>query len=223
MKIEAIDHRIFSLTERLGLLKDLSFYLSGGTGLSLQIGHRKSFDLDFFTSSLFYPEELSGLLKKEGLPVENEIRSTLTLHCILDGVKTSFIYYSEPLLFKTIPFNSIQIADWRDIVVEKLRTIAERGQKKDFYDFYFGVRLLGIEETTRLVYKKFARKVNYLHLLKGLVYFEDAERSPEPLLLGESPSWDEVKDFFVKNVQAFERAFLSLKQSTVASVRDENE
>jgi hypothetical protein len=30
-----------------------SFYLSGGTGLSLQIGHRESEDLDFFCSGAF--------------------------------------------------------------------------------------------------------------------------------------------------------------------------
>ncbi len=27
-----------------------NFYLAGGTGLALQIGHRKSIDFDFFTS-----------------------------------------------------------------------------------------------------------------------------------------------------------------------------
>lgn len=213
MKIDTIDDKILSLTERLGILKTFSFYLTGGTGLALQIGHRKSFDLDFFTSKPFSPEELSTFFRKEGFSVEGESRSTLTIHCVLEGVKTSFIYYSEPLLFPTIPFNSIEIADWRDIVVEKIRTIADRGQKKDFYDFYYGVRLLGIEETAGLVYKKFSKRINYLHLLKGLVYFDDAERSPDPLLLGKPPSWDEVKVFFIKNLSAFERAFLKYGSS----------
>ncbi|MCX7792969.1 MAG: nucleotidyl transferase AbiEii/AbiGii toxin family protein [Thermodesulfovibrionales bacterium] len=211
MRIEVIDDKILSLTERLGILKDFSFYLAGGTGLALQIGHRKSFDMDFFTSQNFFPEELSSLLRIKGFSVEGEIRSALTLHCILDDVKATFIYYSEPLLFPVIPFNSIEVADWRDIVIEKIRTIADRGQKKDFYDFYSGVRILGIEETVELIHKKFSEKVNYLHLLKGLVYFEDAERSPEPVLLGDAPPWDEVKNFFIKNISSFERAFLRFR------------
>lgn len=213
MKIEVLDERTPGLIKRLEFLKSMSFYLADGTGLALQLGHRKSFDLDFFTPESFLPEELASLFRIKGFSVEGEIRSTLTLHCIIEGVKTSFIYYPEPLLFPAISFNSIIIADWKDIVVEKIRTIADKGQKKDFYDFYFGVKLLGIEETARVIYKKFMRKVNYLALLKGLVYFEDAEKSPEPLLLRESPSWQEIKDFFMKNINLFERAFLRLQET----------
>ncbi|MEK7497953.1 MAG: nucleotidyl transferase AbiEii/AbiGii toxin family protein [Patescibacteria group bacterium] len=46
-------------------LKDVdlikSFYLSGETALSLQIGHRESQDLDFFNQNDFNPE----LIQKE--------------------------------------------------------------------------------------------------------------------------------------------------------------
>lgn len=34
-----------------------NFYLSGGTALTLQIGHRESEDLDFFTKEDFNPEK----------------------------------------------------------------------------------------------------------------------------------------------------------------------
>jgi len=41
----------------LGLLQDLDvldrFYLAGGTGLALRLGHRLSRDLDFFSTDLF--------------------------------------------------------------------------------------------------------------------------------------------------------------------------
>ena len=30
-----------------------TFYMAGGTGLALQIGHRQSFDLDLFSPELF--------------------------------------------------------------------------------------------------------------------------------------------------------------------------
>ena len=39
-----------------------SFYLAGGTGLALQLGHRKSDDLDFFSDKLFNIDALLSLI-----------------------------------------------------------------------------------------------------------------------------------------------------------------
>jgi hypothetical protein len=52
--------------------------------------------------------------------------------------------------------------------------------------------------------------INLYHVLKPLVYFEDAESDPDPILLieGQGPSWSEVKQFFVDNIKAFEKALL---------------
>lgn len=211
MHLETIDDHMLELTRKLDFLQNFSFFLSGGTGLALQIGHRKSFDMDFFTPKEFSPEELSMTITSHNLTMEGRIIRHGTLHCILEKVKTSFIFYNELLLFPLKVFNSIYVADWRDIIVEKLRTIAERGQKKDFYDFYFAVQMLGIDTLTELVFKKFGKKVNYFHLLKGLSYFEDADRNPEPLLLNKGVKWDEVKRFFLNNIQEFERAFSRVK------------
>ena len=43
-----------------------SFYLSGGTALSLQIGHRESEDLDFFPAQPFDPLKLQEQISKFG-------------------------------------------------------------------------------------------------------------------------------------------------------------
>ncbi len=96
--------------------------------------------------------------------------------------------------------------DWF-FIIEKLRTVAERGQKKDFYDLYFGIQKLSIDNIIESVYKKFGGNVNYLHLLKGLTYFEGAEKNPEPMLLDKTISWEEVKQFFIAYIQDFEDAF----------------
>lgn len=42
-----------------------SFYLVGGTALSLRIGHRESIDIDLFNSSDFDGDKLSLHLQKE--------------------------------------------------------------------------------------------------------------------------------------------------------------
>ncbi len=56
-----------ALLGELGILKNA--YLAGGTALALQIGHRISYDLDFFTDKKFEPqfflEELGKLKNYE--------------------------------------------------------------------------------------------------------------------------------------------------------------
>lgn len=207
MHLEVIDQQMLELSKRLGFLNKYSFYLAGGTGLALQMGHRKSYDFDFFTSKEFSSEELSTFIKQQNILTESESRREMTYYCVLEGVKTSLIFYDCLLLFPLILFNSIEIADWRDIVTEKLRTVGDRGQKKDFYDLYLGVQSLGIDSIVGFSHKKFGKTVNYFHLLKGITYFDDAERNPEPFLLDKKISWQEVKSFFIDHVQDFEDAF----------------
>ncbi|MBI5050694.1 MAG: nucleotidyl transferase AbiEii/AbiGii toxin family protein [Nitrospirae bacterium] len=207
MHLETIDESMLSLAKKLDFLQQFSFYLAGGTGLSLQICHRKSFDMDFFTLKEFIPEQLSVNIKAQKIKIEGELRSYNTLHCILEGVKTSFIFYDGLLLFPVKSFYSINVADWRDIIVEKLRTVGDRGQKKDFYDLYYGVQKLGIDAIVELAYKKYGKGINYFHLLKGITYFEDAEKNPEPLLLDKNILWDDVRNFFLVKSNDFENAF----------------
>ena len=56
-------------TNTLELIKEIqvhkefkSFYLAGGTALAVQIGHRKSIDLDFFTTKDFDIEYYLNML-----------------------------------------------------------------------------------------------------------------------------------------------------------------
>lgn len=210
MHPEVLDMNMLALSKRMGFLNEFSFYLAGGTGLALQLGHRKSFDFDLFTPGNFFPEELSTLLGRHKISSQGEIRSHGTLHCILEEVKTSFIFYDSPLNFPLLQFNSLNIADWRDITVEKLRIVADRGQKKDFFDLYFGLSILGIDALIELSVKKFGESVNYFHLLKGMTYFDDAEKNPEPMLLDTSVTWEKVKHFFVTHITEFEKSFEKL-------------
>lgn len=211
MQLETVDESMLALIKKFDFLQLFSFYLAGGTGLALQIGHRKSFDMDFFTPKEFVPEHLSMHIKAQKIKMEGEIRGYGTLYCILENVKTSFIFYDRLPLFPVMKVYSIDIADWRDIIVEKLRTVADRGQKKDFYDLYYGIQRLGIDAIVELAYKKFGKEINYFHILKGITYFEDANKNPEPLLLDKNIQWDKIKTFFLEKIKDFEKAFKHAK------------
>jgi len=68
------------------------FYLAGGTGLALWLGHRRSVDLDFFSREMFSEEAL--LQRVQGIGGMSVVsRDDQTLHADIRGVKVSFLGY----------------------------------------------------------------------------------------------------------------------------------
>ncbi len=154
---------------------------------------------------------LLSLLKRRVDAVSDVVMEPGTLLVLLDGVKCSFFFYEVPLLYEKVDFGSIKIAEWRDIVSEKVKTISQRNSKKDFLDVYFAIESnrLSIEEVVALFRRRFeSTKLNLYHTLRSLTYFEDADKEPDPVPSEGHPfHWGEVKSFFLKNVKEFERNF----------------
>ncbi|MBA7552078.1 hypothetical protein ES705_44632 [subsurface metagenome] len=149
------------------------------------MGHRISEDLDFFTTEKFQPDLLSRSLENKYEYQETMI-STGSLYCNIKGVKVSFLFYQIPLIYPVVKFGKIKVADWQDIMAEKFKVLSQRGSRKDFYDVYacFNIQNLSIAECISILKRRFAKNnINYYHILKSLVYFEDAENEPELVLL----------------------------------------
>lgn len=174
-----------------------SFYLAGGTGLALQLGHRISRDLDFFSPDLFSEDLLIASCQMiSGFAVA--AKAPHTVHAFIDRVKVSFLGYAYPVLFPTRPFIDVAVADARDIACMKMSAIASRGAKRDFFDLYAAARVYTLAALVDFFKQKFAEsRYNGIHLLKSLTYFEDAERDPDPDLLMPL-TWDTVKRYFVR-------------------------
>jgi len=185
-------------TEILG-----NFYLAGGTALALQIGHRKSLDLDWFSKKSFLLGDLKNKLKIFGkLKIEEEEKDTL--NCILNGTKVSFFEYPYKTLFPFINYKkNIKLADKRDIACMKIDALSSRGSKKDFIDFYFLLREFSLKQLLNLFDKKYKDiKYNHLHILKSLTYFKEAEKQPMPLMLKEI-DWEIVKKEIIKKIKSY--------------------
>jgi len=175
--------------------------LAGGTGLALQLGHRVSQDLDLFRSDAFEPQPLVEQLADIG-PVAVQARAASTLHLTLAGLRLSFLGAQAPLLFPGTPYRGLTIADPREIAVMKIVAIGGRGSRKDFVDLYFFLRTGGSLDTlVDLVRKRFS-KVDYneYHLLKSLVFFDDAEAEPMPRML-RRVSWPEIRRAITAEVE----------------------
>lgn len=75
-----------------------SAYLAGGTALALQLGHRQSEDLDWFTpESLAADDVLAGILKI-GLDVDVKQNDPGTFLATVGGVKFSVFRYRYRVL-----------------------------------------------------------------------------------------------------------------------------
>lgn len=182
---------VFEKIAKSGIIP--GFYLAGGTALAIQLDHRESIDLDFFSQKNFSNAELKNKLPKIGkfyLSSEEEG----TLHGVLDEVKLSFLEYGYNLLYPLKDFDEIKIADERDIAAMKIDAISSRGSKKDFIDLYFLLEKYSLDELILFFEKKFNQmEYNKLHILKSLVFFADAENEPMPVMRKEA-DWEEIKD-----------------------------
>ena len=175
------------------------FYLAGGTGLALQIGHRLSLDLDFFAANLFDEESL--LQRIQALDDFSLVaKAPHTLHAVIRGTKVSFLGYVYPVLFDFVQFQDVAVADSRDIACMKISAIASRGSKRDFVDLYVCAQQFGLLNFLQWFDRKYTQAhYNKLHILKSLTFFGDAEKDPMPHMLVPL-AWDEVKQFFLRNV-----------------------
>ena len=178
-----------------------NFYLAGGTGAALQLKHRVSLDLSFFTKEDIDTKTLIQKIKTLGkFSIERETENTLI--GIFNGTRVSFLKYDYPLLFDLKLIKGIKIADLRDIGCMKIDAISSRGMKRDFIDLFFICKELISLNNLLSLFKRKYKSVNYnmIHILKSLAYFEDAENNPMPKMVV-SVSWQEVKNFFKEEIR----------------------
>ncbi len=178
------------------------WYLAGGTALALQARNRKSVDLDFFTVQPRFNAKslLNNFLDNDNWRTSFEEDNTI--YGELFGAKISFIAY--PFFFPKqdfIKYGSINILASLDVAVMKITAISQRGRKRDFFDLYWCAKniepLENLIKRLKIQYPSVAH--DYHHILKSLVYFEDAETDPEPEI-SFNASWKTVKDFFKKEI-----------------------
>ena len=203
MFIATLPKATASLIEKIRLMPVLkTFYLTGGTALSLQLGHRESEDLDFFSQTDFKPDTVQQALMKIGSLADT--KSELgTLNTFLEGVKLQFLEYPYSLLEETLEWNGLKLSSIVDIACTKLITISARGSKKDFIDLYKILESYTLSNLFKKLDEKYEGvNYNHTHILKSLVYFNDADGQPMPRMHMEV-EWDEVKRLITEKVKRF--------------------
>lgn len=190
----------------LELLKSLNkeFYLNqfvlvGGTALALQIGHRKSVDLDFFTIKDFKTSELIPLLLQNYI-INPILQTEQTLICLINAIKVDFIRFKYPFIRPILVEDGIRMLQIDDIAPMKIDAITGRGKKKDFYDLYFLMKIYNFDKLFSLYLEKYPHQTTF-HVVKSMIYFIDAENDPDPFVFDKNISWTKVKNAIKREIR----------------------
>jgi predicted nucleotidyltransferase component of viral defense system len=183
----------------LGLLKRLMrdevlrpFSLVGGTALSLQIGHRKSVDLDLFSPNDFQALDILHHLVEEGYEPNVLFSQKQTLIAEIEGIKVDFIRFKYPFAEAIISTEGIRLANIKDIASMKIDAITGRGRKKDFCDLYFLLQRFSLTEIMEW-YAHMYKHSTLFHVYKSLTWFEDADLDGNLDVLDKKFNWEKAK------------------------------
>lgn len=177
-----------------------NYYLAGGTVAALYLGHRISYDLDFFSNSPMEPIQIAQELGQLG-KLQTEQNDSGTFLGTLDDVKISFFRYLYPMIEPEQSFEGVRIASLMDIGCMKLEAISSRGIMRDFVDMYLIAQKLGLENVLTSARIKFANTdYSETHFLRSLAYFDDADTANPPTMMIDW-DWNEIKRYFESEVK----------------------
>lgn len=149
-----------------------AFNLVGGTALSLRIGHRKSIDIDLFTTRDFDAQDLASHLSRTYRA--EEIRTLKNgIFWFIGNVKVDLIAHQYLILYPLITENGIRMLSMEDIAAMKLNAIFHNGSRlKDFIDMYFLLEKMSMETMTAAFVQKYP-DVNIQMAHTALLYHKD--------------------------------------------------
>jgi hypothetical protein len=170
--------------------------------LALQIGHRRSDDIDLFGTVNADPVSLRKLLREFG--PTTVLSQSESIHVFkVDGIKVDIVDYPYDWLESAVTPEGLLLAAVPDIAAMKLAAVTNRGSKKDFFDIDSLISMHGLPTLLNWYSQKFPDGSTFL-VLRSLVYFDDAEEDPRPQML-QPRSWSAVKEAIVEAVRPIDR------------------
>lgn len=179
-----------------------SFYFTGGTALSaVYLHHRLSEDLDFFSESKLDTFAILNLVtqlsKKLGCKIESQEMEVVRIYNLefkdKEKLKIDFGYYPYKRLKGGKLIDTLEVDSLLDIAVNKLQTIHQRSDIKDFVGLYFLLREFTVWDLMEGVKAKFRMELDPYAVAVDCLKVERFENLPKMLVpLGLA----EIQDFF---------------------------
>ena len=179
------------------------FILVGGTALSLQLGHRISVDIVFFSGKEFDSAEMLEYLEhKYGF--QEQYRHSNTLKGIINGVFVDLLRHDYKYVADHFQIEGIKLASKQDIAAMKVNAITGNGTRiKDFVDIYFLLKEFSFSEIVGFYKTKYETR-NDFHAIKSLTFFDDIVEEEWPVMILEKElTLNELKRAIVKKRDLF--------------------
>lgn len=191
LRYDSVPPSLLELLRKLMAEEALSpFCLVGGTALALHLGHRVSVDIDLFCDDAFDVEQMADVLSGKYAIHSLEIAKN-TVRGEVGGIKLDVMSHRYPMIGTLMVSDGIRLASLQDIAAMKLNAIANRGSKKDFWDYFELLNHFSRGEMLGFFSEKYTDE-NVWYVEKSLSYFEDAEEDPDPRDL-KGRTWADVK------------------------------
>lgn len=198
LHLSTIEPETYSTLKAIFSVEEInkSFALAGGTSLALQLGHRKSIDLDIFSPTPFDTELMEQLFSSQlNFDFKLTNRNRTMLFSYINGVKCDFICEPAKLIKPFNHIGGINYFDVEDIAAMKMHTICGRGKKKDFFDIYVLTENFGWKNMLKWFELKYGASQFYF-LWRSISYFTDADEDPDITTIAPyNKSWEEVKEY----------------------------
>lgn len=186
-----------------------TFNLVGGTALALHLGHRKSIDLDFFTSESFDLEEVKMMLIKK-YDFKVSYSRSQTLKGFINGVKVDFIKFDYPHLHNCDIIDEVRIESIPDIIAMKLLSITDNGSRiKDFIDIAYLSSWFSLEQMLQFFIRKITNS-NIMMPIKALTYFDDIDFNESIVMLNNNFDWDKIANRLINMTKEPNKIFKKL-------------
>lgn len=189
------------LKELMDIEELSTFNLVGGTALALQLGHRKSDDIDLFLDTNFEKRPIINILKEkfgDRFFLASKETNSLGVFCYIDEIKIDICKHTFPIIENILIEENIRMWSVKEIAAAKVHAISNRAKKKDFWDIDIILDTVSIDEITAL-YKKKYDPLLAITVSQILLYFNDADESDTPeCYLGKT--WEQVKTNIKKKI-----------------------
>ncbi len=207
LHLTTVDNNTYQLLRKIFTIEIIrdNFALAGGTSLALQIGHRQSIDLDFFSTAIFDVKELEIILTgSEKFRFKYIGNNSRMLFGLINNIKCDFINEPATLIEPFLIRDGVSYFSIPDIAAMKLHTVCGRGKKKDFFDIYALLQEYSWRKLLEWFVEKYG-ETQLFFLQRSILYFEDAESDPDiksypPF----SKSWEEIKKYITATCSGYD-------------------
>lgn len=199
---KTVSPNLVTILERLMSFPELSeFRLVGGTSLALQVGHRKSVDIDFFCEKEFDNRKLQFFLQKNFEKFILDWQNSEGFVARIDNVKVDFFTWHIPFIYPSIEIDNLRLSDKREIAAMKMEAITGRKEKKDFIDIAVLLREYKFKELLSAFRIRYPF-ISHKFAIESLVAIDYADESTNPEMLI-NYKWDDVKMDIQKSIERY--------------------